>query len=168
MHTRQESIEWHMGLHVVTSVQQIVLQENKSHSSNKTRLEKAHSAQKDLAKDVYEARLPREIMASGAQVNQHAMTAGIKNACSYRSAPFSKDQTHGPPDDSDGHAKELWTFKYQRPQYARKRCPDLMVSAPSDRMSQVSGQPPKHRPVRAYEASVGSTTTYQQHTSSKS
>lgn len=96
---------------------------------------------------------------------KHMLTAGLKQDYTDRSSPFSKGQESGSLHEKRCDSQALWTYKYQRPQYARKRCPDLMVSGPSTRAAPVTGQTVKTRGFHAYEASVGSTTTYQQHTS---
>lgn len=93
-------------------------------------------------------------------------TAGIQNDHTHRSAPYGHFGGGPPPDDQKCNAAALWTHKYERPQFARKRCPDLMVSGPSIRAAPVEGQTVKPLGNHAYEASIGSTTTYQYNTNS--
>ena len=56
----------------------------------------------------------------------------------------------------------VWTASYAPPQYARKRCPDLAITAPGIRAGALAatGRAPQARGVYAYEGSVTSTTTY--------
>lgn len=130
--------------------------------------------QHSTAKDVTEVEQDRIIqrgytdtarMRVEAGVNQ-MQAAGIKNDYTRRSAPYGKMHVGLPPDDLMCNASALWTHKYERPQFARKRCPDLMVSGPSIRAAQVGGQTVKPVGNRAYEASIGTTTTYQHNTNS--
>jgi hypothetical protein len=94
-------------------------------------------------------------------------TAGARNNYSARSTPYAKlsDEQH---EELKQHKREeaLWAHKYERSQYARKRCPDLMATGPDMRAALPSRGPPARAPAcYAYEASAGSTTTYQNRSS---
>ena len=109
----------------------------------------------------------QDIVPLGHSTQEHSMhTAGVKNRYSLRSAPYC--QGNEPPTRLERNTSAAWTYKYERPQYARKTCSDLMVTGPNIRTELPSrGHAIKRQGFYAYEASVGSTTTYQQNSGSK-
>jgi hypothetical protein len=98
---------------------------------------------------------PEGLPPAGGRVARHAVGE----------APFGRDEPI-----ADGQAARrcergqddaLWNAAYTRPQFARKRCPDLMATGPTMRSAPPAG-PGAAAPqgVYAYEPTVTSTTTY--------
>ena len=94
--------------------------------------------------------------------------AGARNLPPRAHAPFGQstlDQEQQGVNAAAAKEQEaaLWTHAYTRPQFARKRCPDIMITGPSMRgaaAGATSGQAAHAPGVYAYEGSVTTTTTY--------
>ena len=98
---------------------------------------------------------PEAMPAAGARLPHHASGAPF-GQFSAEIAPGQRHQA-----DAQQQEQTLWTAAYARPQFARKRCPDLMITGPSIRTAPVhNAHAPQAPGVYAYEGSVTSTTTY--------
>lgn len=77
------------------------------------------------------------------------------------SVPYAKDGAAWP-NQGTGSDGGLWTHQYERPQYARKRSQDLMVTGPNPRTATgpTQGRQVKATGYYAYEASVNTSTSY--------
>lgn len=92
--------------------------------------------------------------------------AGVHAPRRHEGAPYGQYPLPKAPVATESAAAQqnagVWTHSYARPQYARKRCPDLAITAPGmrDGALAATGRAPQARGVYAYEGSVTSTTTY--------
>ena len=92
---------------------------------------------------------PAELPPAGARCNR-----------THDSAPYAKDGA-GWQNQGTGCDGSLWTHQYERPQYARKRSQDLMVTGPNPRTAgPTPGRQVKAAGYYAYEASVNTSTSY--------
>lgn len=95
--------------------------------------------------------LPADLPPAGARCNR-----------TRDSLPYAKDgawmSQEAKPDSG------VWNHQYERPQFARKRSQDLMVTGPNPRAATAptSGKPIKAAGYYAYEGSVNTSTSYMQ------
>jgi hypothetical protein len=91
--------------------------------------------------------------------------AGARTPRHHEGAPYGRfDAEHAASNLPKSLAKEqeeaVWTHTYAAPQYARKRCPDIMITGPSMRgLTATSSRAPQAQGVYAYEGSATTTTT---------
>jgi hypothetical protein len=85
--------------------------------------------------------------------------AGAVCMHSQHSSPFAKDGSAWVGRGEGGN--DPWKHAYERPQFARRRCPDLMVTGPNPRAAAPTpGKPVKAPGYYAYEGSVHTSTSY--------
>jgi hypothetical protein len=98
---------------------------------------------------------------SGRLAPEQLPPAGARCNRTHDSAPYAKSDGAAWPSEETRCEGSIWTHEYKRPQYARKRSEDLMVTVSNPRAAGTTpGRHARATGYYAYEGSVDTSTSY--------